>query len=110
MWAVPVARPVRLAVATPTVVEHCPPGGVTRLYHQSPVWLPMVSVAVSSCTALTVNDAPCGVADSDSGDSAPPPLAFTARTLNLYAVPLVRPLTVCDRLDEVLEISVQSAS
>ena len=32
---------------------------------------------------------------SDWGDSAPAPTALTARTLNRYAVPLARPVTVC---------------
>ena len=35
-----------------------------------------------------------GVAASDSSDSAPKPEALRARTLNLYAEPSVRPVTV----------------
>ena len=35
-----------------------------------------------------------GVAASEAGEASPSPLAFTARTLNLYDVPFVRPVTV----------------
>ena len=51
-----------------------------------------------------------GVAASDSSDAAPKPEALRARTLNLYAEPSVSPVTTCDRLFDVLEMSVQSAS
>ena len=36
------------------------------------------------------------------GAALPPPLAFTARSLKRYSVPLVSPSTVCDVVDAPL--------
>ena len=69
-----------------------------------------MSVIPVAFAVPAVNVTARGVAASDSSDAAPKPEALRARTLNLYAEPSVSPLTVCDRVFEVLVMSVQSAS
>ena len=51
-----------------------------------------------------------GVAASEMSDSAPKPEAFSARTLNRYDVPSVRPVSVCDSAVVVPEMSVHPVS
>ena len=70
----------------------------------------MVSVMPVAVAEPAVRVGARGVAASEASDAAPKPEALRARTLNRYAEPSVSPLTVCDRLFEVLEMSVQSAS
>ena len=51
--------------------------------------LPAVAVGVPGADGVVA-----GVAESVAGDAPPSPTLFTARTLNWYALPLVRPVTV----------------
>ena len=52
--------------------------------------LPAVTVGFAGAGGTVA----AGVTESDSGEAAPSPTLFTARTLNRYAVPFVRPVTV----------------
>ena len=46
------------------------------------------------CVTENCVTAPNGVTDEDADDAAPVPFAFVAVTVNVYAVPAVRPETV----------------
>ena len=70
----------------------------------------MVSVMPVVVAAPAARVAARGVAASEASEAAPAPEAFRARTRNRYAAPSVRPVRVCDRVVEVLWISVQSVS
>ena len=50
------------------------------------------AVAVKPAGAAGLGSA--GLAAVDSSDATPSPVAFTARTWNMYSTPCVRPLTV----------------
>ncbi len=69
------------------------------------IGLPFVSAAVkateadpSPAVAVPMVGAPgkpaCGVAELEAAEGAPVPMALVAVTVKVYAVPLVRPLTV----------------
>ena len=70
----------------------------------------MVSVMPVAVAVPAVRVTARGVAASEASDSAPKPEAFSARTLNRYDVPSVRPVTVCDRPVEVLATSRHAVS
>jgi hypothetical protein len=53
-----------------------------------------VSASAEAAVGADGAPAPSGVTALDGADTAPAPLGFVARTVNVYAVPGVRPLTV----------------
>ncbi len=54
---------------------------------------PFPAVAVGAAGAYGLV-APAGVTAADAADGGPVPIAFVALTVNVYAVPLVSPVTV----------------
>ena len=108
------ARLPTVAVDVPaaTSEEQPPPVGAVRFQRHVSSQLPMVRVRPSAVSAPAVRLRTCDrdAAGPDSSEAAPAPEAFLARTMNRYVVLLVSPVTVCDRLDEVLSMSVQSGS
>ena len=82
------------------LAEQLASGPLSALYHQSPAWFASVSVAaVAEVAAADSAGWSAGVAASDSGDAAPSPTAFTARTLNRYSVLLTRLATAWRRAE-----------
>jgi len=103
VYAVPLVRPVTVAVVAPVVVAVLPPGLEIAVY---PVTgePPLLAGAVHDTTAaalLGVADTPVGAPGTVLGvtgvlaaDAVEVPAALVAVTVNVYAVPLVRPVTV----------------
>ena len=101
VYAVPLVSPVTVnGLAAPVAVK--PPGDDVTVYEV--IGLPFalaplnVTVAwVSPGAAVTVVGAPgnpAGVTEFEATDAAPGPVALAAVTVNVYAVPLVSPVTV----------------
>jgi hypothetical protein len=103
VYEVPLVRPVTTQVVSP-VVRHVLPSGVeTTVYRE--ITAPLLAGAVhdtvdwvdSSDVAETPVGAPGtvdGVAEFDATEAALVPALFVAVTVNVYAVPFVRPDTV----------------
>ena len=91
-------------------MEQSPALGAVRFQRHAPDQFAMVSVIPVAVAVPAVSVTARGVAASEASEAAPKPEAFLARTLNRYAVPSVSPVSVCDRLDAVLSMSLQSAS
>jgi hypothetical protein len=103
VYAVPLARPVIVAVLTPFVLAVTPPGDAVTVY---PVMAepPLLTGAVHDTTAwafpgvaVTAIGAPgtvVGVTAALGIEASELPAALAAVTVNVYAVPLTRPVTV----------------
>lgn len=103
VYEVPLVRPVTVAAVAPVVVAVCPPGAAVTVYpvmveppllagavHVTAAWV-FLGVAV---TAVGAPGTVFGVTAELAADAAEVPAALVAVTLNVYAVPLVRPVTV----------------
>ena len=103
VYAVPLVRPVTVTEVAPDVVAVAPPGAAVTVY---PVIgePPLLTGAVHDTTAtpfpaeaVTAAGAPgtvLGVTAADAADAGEIPVALVAVTVNVYAVPLTRPVTV----------------
>jgi hypothetical protein len=108
VYAVPLVRPVTVAVVAMIVLALAPPGEAVTVYpvtgdppllegatHETRAWvLPAVAVTAVGAPG-TVNGVTAALAD----DAREVPATLVAVTVNVYAVPLTRPVTV--RLDAV---------
>jgi hypothetical protein len=107
VYAVPLVRPVTVADVAPVVVIVRPPGAAVTVY---PVTAepPSLAGAVHDTTAAVfpavavtpvgtpgATDAN-GVTAAEAADAADAPATLVAVTVNVYAVPLVRPVTVAE--------------
>ena len=102
VYAVPLVRPVTM-IGEPGLVETMPPGDevAVKLVIGLP---PLLAGGVNGTEALELlgtavpivgaPGAPAGVTLFEAAEAAPVPIAFIATTVNVYAVPLVRPVTV----------------
>jgi hypothetical protein len=99
-------RPVTVAEVAPDVVALCPPGVAVTVYpvigeppslaggvHDTPTWVFPGTTATAVGAPGTVR----GVTAALATDTADVPAALVAVTVNVYAVPFVRPVTVADR-------------
>ena len=84
--------------------------GAVRFQRHAPDQLPIVRVMPVAVAVPAVRVTARGTAASEASEAAPAPEAFLARTRNRYDVPSARPVRVCDRVVEVLRMSVQSVS
>jgi hypothetical protein len=103
VYAAPLTRPETVAVVAPVVLTVAPPGEVVTVYpvirdppvvagaiHETRAWvLPAMAV-----TAVGAPGTVLGVTVALAVDATEDPAALVAVTVNLYAVPLVRPVTV----------------
>src|SRR2546430_2671916 len=90
---------------TPLVVGPAPPHSATSTTSRSPGVVPPV-VLTGKLVVLATNPEACwtkagggllvGVTAPDAAEAGPVPMALVADTVNVYAVPLVRPATVAD--------------
>jgi hypothetical protein len=59
-------------------------------------WLGVAGVAVGAQIVQAVHPLDTGVTDGEAAEAGPVPIALVAETLNVYAVPLVSPVTVAE--------------
>jgi hypothetical protein len=105
VYAVPLVRPVTVADAAPVEVAVRPPGAAVTVYAviAEP---PSLAGAVQDTTAwvfpgveVTATGAPGtvrGVTAAEAAEAGDVPTALVAVTVSVYAVPLLRPVTVAD--------------
>lgn len=120
MYAVFPVRPVTVAdVAVEpvlTVDDHVRPLSVEYEYEYEVIAEPLFagaphvsdacSAPAAAVTALGADANVNGVLEADAALYAPVPMAFTAATRNTYAVPLVRPVTVAEAVEEIASANV----
>jgi len=103
VYAVPLVRPVTVAVVAPVVVAVLPPGLEVAVYPvtgEPPSATGAVqptSASALPAVAITAVGAPgtvLGVTGALSNDAGETPTTLVAVTVNVYAVPLTRPVTV----------------
>jgi hypothetical protein len=112
-------RPVTVADVAPAVVTVAPPGEAVTVYpviaeppllagavHDTPAWaLPAVPP-----TPVGAPGTVRGVTAALAADAAEVPAALVAVTVNVYAVPLVRPVTVADVAPVVVAVAPPGAA
>jgi hypothetical protein len=109
VYAVPLARPVTVAdnVEPSGVVTVAPPGLAVTVYDvigEPPLLAGAFQLTVTAplpaapTTAVGGPGGPVGVTLADGADAADGPTPLLATTVNVYAVPFVRPLTFADNV------------
>ena len=109
VYAVPLVSPVTIAVSVlPPTVAVLPPGDDVTVYPVMalpPLFVGAVQVTVAWAlppVAVPIVGAPgtvAGVTELDAAEAALLPMALVAKTVNVYAVPLVRPVTVAVKVE-----------